>query len=306
MALFWKCTLFFRNGKQGSSESWHRMNVGGTDADRVTVENDVRTLANLRGSICGLGTFLAGARISYQDVNKKRSRIINLDPGILGIAEVSVNSLTGYTDTATRSADVPTSAIQFRMYSADGRAKNYWQSWPPDAIMRTNPDGVDVTGSAVWLGHYNTWRAEMKSGKWGFRARTLAATDPYIDVLGLSRRQTGLGVLGAVVNGAPTIPVGQSVQLRGFIPDNRAIPQLNGIYTIDNIDTTSLTGQSIYFLRATEQFDPDAYKTFGTIQRVAFEAVAVNEIQPYRQGRHKRGRPFGQQVGRRSKPARLF
>lgn len=304
MALNWKVTLFLRSGKQGFSESWVRMIGGGTAADRALVESDTRTLANLRGAICGLGTFLSGARISFQDAVKKRSVIVNLDPTKLGIAEVDVTSLTGYTDTVERSADVPTSSIQFRMYAADSRAKNYWMGSIPDLVMRTNPDGVDISNSSLWNTRYGLWKAEIMSGRWGFRARTLPATDPLIAGVGLVRRGVGLGVLGVVTNGVAIFGQGQRVQVRGFKGISRATPRLAGLHVVDTVDSASLAGQTVYFLRGTEALDDQAYDLPGSIQKVDYEAVAVAEVQPYRQGRHKRGRPFGQQVGRRSTPPR--
>jgi len=304
MALFIKTTFFFNSAQGGWSESWHNLTAGSL----TQAEVDARAAGIKRLAICGLGTTLAGARVSDQDQVPKRSKLVDLlGMGIAGGGIVADAAITGYSSTLERSADQLQNALLVRGMSAAGQRKHVWVAGIPDFIIRTNPIGPDVSGvGGTWLGKYGIWRAEFQSGKWGFRVRRRIGADVQPqNVVDWVLQAGGISRLGAVVNnGGPVYAPGTMVQVRNVKVVNAAFRSPNGQWTVHSSQAGAAPATTVYYLRGTEGIDPLNIFAPGNIRLVDHEALAVTDLQIIRQASHKRGRPFGLFRGRVSQPAR--
>lgn len=302
MALFIRTTFFFKTLQGGWSESWHNLTAGSLSA----AETDARNAGMKRIAICGLGSVLAGARVSDQDAVPKRSKLVDLAGMGIGLGEIPAEGLTGYTDAVLRSADQLQSALLIRGLSAAGVQKNLWLGGIPDFIVRTNPAGPDLGGaSPAWVARYTTWRAEFQSGRWGFRARRRVGADVQPqDIVDYVLQAGAVSRLGLVVNnGGPVYSTSQRVQIRNVKLVNPAFRSPTGTWAIHSrLDGAT---QTTYFLLNSEGIAPTNVTFRGNVRLVDFEAVAISDLSIVRQSNHQRGRPFGLFRGRVRRPIRV-
>jgi hypothetical protein len=304
MALFIKTTFFFKSAQGGWSESWHNLTAGSL----AQAETDARAAGLLSLSIRALGVTLAGIRVSDQDANPKRSKLVDLIGNGLGHREIEADqAITGYADPVTRSTDQLQTSLLVRGLSPGGVRKHTWISGIPDSLVRVNPSGPDINANAVWVQKYTAWRAEFQSGRWGFRIRS--RTQPAVQPQNIVdyQLQGGAGSrIGIIVNnGGPTYVAGDKVQIRNVQLINPAFRSPIGTWAVQSFQAGAQDNTTVYYLRGTEGIDPTNVFAPGNVRLVAYEAVPVSDLQIIRQTSHQRGRPFGLYRGRRSTPKRV-
>jgi hypothetical protein len=301
-----KCTLFFNSGVQGWTESWTNCAVANLD----DMETDSRALAMKRLAICGLGVELVGIRISNQDAVPPVSRPIPIQANGLENSPVAADaSVTGYSDPVTRAADVSYSDLLLMCRTAAGRKKLVWLAGMPDALIRTDPNGIDLTpaaNNATWLANYQLWRALVQGGKWGFVGRDKASTDvlPQAIVQWVAPGGAGSNI-AFVLNGGSIYSPGDQVAVTGTRAVNKANRVPNGKWIVQQVQSINSGTQTQYTLNASAAIDVTVIFKPGTVAKVAYDKFVITAVQVLRQGEHKRGRPFGGARGRRTIAARV-
>lgn len=304
MALFIKTTFFFKNSIGGWSESWHNLVAGSL----TTAEQQARPAAMLRLATCGLGTILAGVRVSDQDAEPKRSRMVDMIGNGLGMKEMPATpALTGYSSTDDRSADALQSCLLLQCLTTTGARKSLFMAGVPDFIIRTNPNGPNTEEGTVWLSKFQLWRAEFQSGRWGFRTRRRIGADVQPQtIIGYQLQAGGLSRVGLIVNdGGPVYGVGKRLQIRHATVINPALRNILGTWVVESKQAGTQANTTVYYLKGTEGINPSNIFFPGDVRLVDFEGLAVTDIRIVKQASHKRGGFFGQFRGRVSKPKRV-
>lgn len=297
MALGVRTTMYFKSSQGGWSETWALLNQPSLAAAELVAKAG----ALMRLALCGVGVTLNAVRISDQDVTPPRSRLADLTGNGTGEVEIPASSVSGYTDPVERSADQLQTSILLRAATALGVKKQVWMGGIPDFLIRTNPLGLDFAAGPTWLAKYTLWRTEFQSGRWGFRQRRRTGADVQPQqIVDLILQAVGIARIGiTVVNGGPTYVSGQQIQIRQARVVNPALRSINGLWRIQSSQAGAVAGTTVYFLLGSEGISPGNHIAYGTVRSVAFESLAVTDIQIIRQTSHQRGRPFGLYRGRR-------
>lgn len=192
-------------------------------------------------------------------------------------------------------------ALQLRLTYQDGRQTTRYLSGMPDDVTTYEPGTTNLLGNPLWWTRYSAWVDLITQG-WAIRVRSQPPTDPKYRARRVVRREASPSYFGVAVNASdsPNIVAGDRVHLEGWRFKPAQKTSLNGQYYVDEVNTTLLPDQVVYYLRGTELVDPTRIGILGTIQRVRYTLASVQQIQWIRTGIHKRGRPSPTPRGRRA------
>lgn len=291
-----RCTFFFRDDPYGFSEA----HVLTTASSIAGAEGKAIALVKKRVNLLGPPARFDFARLSMEGVFRD-SQVFTANDWSIPLPPIYTMSGAGVPD-EPNDADQGKSCIQLRMEATTTARKSLYLAGIPDPIIGTDPEGPRSIQYAQWFKYFNSWRNELVSNGWGFRART-PATGAYarIPVVGLVA-QAGTSFIGLVCpNNVLTFAVGQEVQTTNFKMSNRAYFPLNGKWQISAITTNSpVAGQNTYFLLGSAGVPIDQVAINGTVQLIDFSDVAYTNVQIWKQTTRKRGNRFIVPPGRRS------
>lgn len=192
-------------------------------------------------------------------------------------------------------------ALQLQVTFGVQRTTLRYMAMIPDGYSATEPATIK-TPLAGWeksLDAFIAWQIDNCR----IKGLTAPDVDEWKKATGLvaeaaAPKRLGVRLLTAT---APAIPLGSKILVQGFRRklELGSKPSLNGTFYVDKIDVTTEPGNTLLFLRGTDNQDPSEWKIFGKVRRKRYAYFDITRIDPYRVGIHKRGRPSMSPRGRR-------
>jgi len=295
-----RVTTGYGQANMGWSETWWTANN-----DAPALLTTINKQMALRKAMLWDYDYFVGLRIAEEGARRK-SQFFPAgtrwwDAGGGNLLIPANGSRTG-TALATR-ADQVRAALQLRVSYGSGRQTLRYLVGVPDSISATEPATDDLTGDPAWIAAYTAWRDAIRDDDWQIKARTPSPTSPerLIRSIGLQTAEPGLIGVGVLTGETLSVQPGDRVHIRGQNrkPSSADRRTMNGVWVIDSINSTLISGQVIYYLRNSEGIDPTQFRYLGTVQKVEYSYQDITSIHVHRVGIHKRGRPFGSPRGRR-------
>lgn len=301
----YRITTGYGQANMGWSETWW------ISGDAPAVVGTLNKELTLRAQMLWDYDYFIGVRIATEGSRRKS---IYLPAGTRFWPESGTNVIipatgarTG-TGLATR-ADQVRAAMQLRVTYAGGLQTLRYLVGVPDSISSTEPATDDLAGNPDWVQKYQAWRDAIVNDGWMIKALERAPGQPEPLIRSMQLQEAAPGLVGVGVLTGETIGAvpGDRVHIRGQRkkPSAHDKRTMNGVWVVDSVNTTLVTGQVIYFLRNSEGIDPTQFRYLGTVQKQAYVFADVTAINVHRVGIHKRGRPFGSPRGRRLTHASL-
>lgn len=199
--------------------------------------------------------------------------------------------------------DIPNTSLQYRFFSADGRAKNYYLCGIPDDVIATMPPGPALNDIPVWALRFGTLWGRLSGtvggtppGTWGYQARRPSQAHPVLDVQQIEAAPTririvvaGGGVSRPVADGGGFAVEGQRVQLFGMTPALPGAPIPNGIWRIHALESLNGGSRTGVVLRGTDLYDAANVRDPGSVRFVSYELLAYSRYSTPNQTSRKRG-----------------
>lgn len=300
MAVY-KVTMMWNQSVMGVSESWFTPDQSG-----LALQKQVTDMLNLRAACMYQIQPFVGVRLALYGA-KRQSQVI-LPPGgpwLDPFSQVTVPT-TGNLPGAgsTTRPDQLRAVLQMTVQYNDTRRTIRYLSGIPDAYSATEPATIVPGAAGAWGTAFQTWRSYLVNNGWQIQARQISGAYLAVPVNGVTVQAAAPSLLGISVLAAtaPPFVVGDRIALAHFRPaKGTRSATVNGMWTVDSVNTTLTPGNIIVFLRGSAGIDPDSVRfvATSTIQRVGYQLYPVQAINPYRVGIHKRGRPSMAPRGRR-------
>lgn len=300
MAVY-KVSLIWNQSVMGVSETWYT-----PDQSSSTLQKQIQDMLSFRSqSMFRIQPFV-GVRLSLYGA-KRQSKVILPPSGVFldsfnPLQVPASGTLPG--STSTTRPDQLRAVIQCTLGYNDTRRTIRYFSGVPDGFTVTEPATFDPSAAGAWGTAFQNFRTFIVNNGWQIRARQVTGAFLAVAVNGVSVQAAAPSLIGisVVAATAPPFVVGEQVALSHFRPKKgtRGL-SMNGMWTIDSINTTLVPGNLIVYLRGSAGIDPDSirFTAQSTIQRVGYSLFPVQDFNLYRVGIHKRGRPSLAPRGRR-------
>lgn len=298
----YKVTTMWNHSVMGVSESYYTPLLANTKApDRISA------MLAARAALMYPDCAFVGVRISvYPFVRQSSVLLPGIAQSVLLGGTVKVPSAGTYLATGS-----PTQESQLRQTLQVSLGYGSLQTVPrymsgiPAFIVGTEPATLQIQNSGTWLANFNAFAAILTAG-WQIRARVPlpVISPPAPQILGVVTQTAGPSLLGIVISAIPPLGLqqGNRVALTHFRPAcHTRGPTINGMWTIDNVNTTLQSGNVVIFLKGSAGIDPETvtWTDQSRIGLVAYQLSPITSFTPYRIGVHKRGRPSMAPRGRR-------
>lgn len=262
------------------------MSCGGraiTETQVLLGQNQVSDVPNLqkvsdlfkaRLALSGYPTIPVRARISL--VGSKRVYFILPISYMSGIAPVQNNFKDNKGNLVTNDSDQPKSCLQLAATNGDTVHKTIYLSGVPDVLIGQPDPGGHIAVNPWWLPLYNTYANLLKTGGWGFIARTANAGALAPVNINSYSTDGGTGYLQFVVTGQPAAFVqGAAVQIIGSKMVNRAYAPANGRWIISKVEpATPAAGSTRYTVLQSTQVPSAGVAVMGQVQLVDYTSYA--------------------------------
>jgi hypothetical protein len=297
----YKVTTIWNQSVMGVSETWYT-----PDQSDASIQKTIQQMIALRSNCMYQIQPFVGIRVSLYGA-KRQSKVILPPGGPLAdpfnfLQVPATGTLPG--GTSTTRPDQLRAVIQLTIAYNNTRRTLRYLSGIPDAYSVTEPATFNPGAAGAWGTAFDQWRSYLVNTGWQIQARLLTGDYTPAPVIGVTVQAAAPSLLGIVVVAAtaPAFAQGQKVALSHFRPKKGTRDlTVNGMWTIDSVNTTLVPGNLIVYLRNSSGIDPDSvrFTANSTIQRVGYGLFPVQSINPYRVGIHKRGRPSLAPRGRR-------
>lgn len=293
-----KVQMVWQDGPLAITENYY-WNGPGDDA-RTTVYPAALALMKARTLMMGAGIVAVRFRISM--LNFFRA-YVNSDPKdvsqmIVGQLAIKVSTSqqqqdAGIGNTWDGSSDQAPVAIQANFESTLQQHGRIFLAGVPDVLSRENPSGPWTVGAPGWLTLFNAWATILSTNgsKWSFKARTVPTDAPWKAVAVSALVFDATSGLWGVDVPTFTFPAGynNTLQIRHFKMTSKAYVPVQGTFQINSVASSSIPGNSIYYLRGTQSWAGTQVLYLGTAQGVDYTLYPFRNITPYRETTHKRG-----------------
>jgi len=298
-----KTTMHFILDRQSFSESYLLLNDS-------TIGSGVRTKA---GNLARARLLMMGGNVGLQAVimsveEKPANPATTGDSVPLQLSSISTRGnpvLASHVEPALTGvkAEPGDECMRSRCRGSDNNhTKMIFFAGCPARLFTTTPPGPDLDSvdAGKWVQAFTAFAAILSKGEWGFwaRLRTGGAASPQ-NVVAVQQSTLPSGYWGVVTTTTgQLLNVGETVQLKGFrhTPTNQC--KWQGMWTISQVDTTSLTGLRIYYLFNSQALSPTIISKMGTVQAVQYTGIPIAEVDTPVQGRRKRGVGYAAPRGR--------
>lgn len=193
------------------------------------------------------------------------------------------------------------SNLQLRLFWGTNSTTRYLVGIP-DGLSITETGSCEFDRVPVWGAKYIAWAAFVKD-KLAIAAHTPEATDHTYEVRAVSDSTESPSHLEFQVPDTPTQgwTVGDKIQVSGFRYKRSVLhPSMNGRYKLHTIALgTPRSGVNTYTMREIVGIPAADIKVLGTIRRIQRRRTAIEGIDPFRVGIHKRGKSSSVPRGRR-------
>ena len=298
----YRMTYFWNQSTMGVSESWYTPNL----ASASSASSQVQQWLALRTAMMYSNQFTVGVRVSV--VGQKRSSVLlvppyDIFPGTTALITIPTSGSIPSDGNPGTQAQLR-AALQFRLTFDSNRTKLRYLAGIPVTIEGTEPATGQVVSDPGWFKAYTAWWQWMVATGWGILANQNSVVNPGFAVQGLVLSATTPSQVGIQVSSVltPGIVVGQKIHLTGFRPAKGTRgPTINGYWYVSSVNTTLISGSTIYFLQNSSLVDPTQQRITGTslITPFAQAVFPAQNITWVRVGIHKRGRPSIAPRGRR-------
>lgn len=204
---------------------------------------------------------------------------------------------------AAKRQDQVRAALQLRLQFNGGYSTLRYLCPVADGLTTTEGVPDDLQGNPAWVEAFNQWREFMVTSGAQIKGLIPAPDNPERTIRNMYLQEAAPGLIGVGVLTADALDLTTSarVHIRGQKkkPSNPDQRTMNGVWVVDSVNTTQVSGQVIYYLRNTEGIDPTSFRFLGTVQVEKKTFYDVESLTVHRAGIHKRGRPFGSPRGRR-------
>jgi hypothetical protein len=295
----YRITTGFSQANMGWSETWWT-----PDAEAPAVADLLNKELSLRAQMLWKIHSFIGVRIAQEGTRRKSVFLPAGNrfwpPSGTSIIIPATGARTGMA--AGTRPDQLRAVVQLRISYGAGLSTLRYLSGVPDSITSTEPATDDFQGDPAWVGAYGAWKESIMADGWQIKVLDPAQPERAIRSLPLQQSAPGLVGIGVLTGESLSALPGDRIHIRGQRKKHSATDRrtMNGMWVVDSVNTTLTTGQVVYFLRNSEGIDPSGFQLLGSAQRVARTYADITSINVHRVGIHKRGRPFGTPVGRRS------
>jgi len=297
-----RATFYYGQANTGWSETWwYPPGISGSFWQRVML------LANRRNDLLGPNHFLIAVRATEEGGERKTRLVLGggptaLDAGSPVITLPGRGREDGIGTNLEGPSDQVRAAIHCEVISGGRRVGLRYLAGIPDDISLTENPTLNKDFQKKWWNMFADYRDQIINQGWAIKALDKSANFPLIPVQTYRMRAAAPSVLGLVFDAALpfTGVVGQQIALQGVRMLRRGQESPNGTYYIDGTEVNQPLGQRTVWLRGTEGFDPEQFLTLGKFRHVSYTYIQPTWFEPIRVGVHKRGKPFGSPVGRRT------
>lgn len=297
-----RATWYFGQGQTGWSETWWYPAGLGTG-----FYAKLEALSKSRVDMLAAEHNLLAVRVTTEGGNRftrllKAGGSVQIDNGGANVLLPSRGGENGIGSNLEGRPDQVRSAMHIEVIRAGQRLGLRYLAGFPDDISLTEPGTLNRNFSKLWYSLFGTWRAQLINDGWAIKLLDKGTAFPLLPVLTYRLRAAAPSVLGVVISSAQpwTHTVGQKVALQGVRMTRRGLKSPNKTWIIDGTEVDTPLAQRTIWLRGTEEFDPDTFLTLGKIRAVTYGYQQPTWLEPVGVGIHKRGKPFGSPVGRRT------
>lgn len=297
-----RATWYFGQGQTGWSETWWYPAGLGTG-----FYNKLETLTNARIDMLSADHYLLAVRVTREGGDRftrllKAGGPVAIDRGLPVINLPSRGGENGIGSNLEGRPDQVRSAMHVEVIRGGQRLGLRYLAGFPDDISLTEPTTLNRTFSKIWYSLFNTWRTRLIDDGWAIKLLDKGTAFPLLPVLTYRLRDAAPSVLGVVISSAQpwTHTVGQKIALQGVRMTRRGLKSPNKTWVIDSVEVNAPLAQRTIWLRGTEEFDPSTFAVLGKIRAVQYGYQNPTYLEPVGVGIHKRGKPFGSPVGRRT------
>lgn len=301
----YRFTLFSNMSVMGAAETYYTRGNVGID----TFAEQLQHFLNLRTDLMYANQEVVGVRVAdlgttFPTGVLKRKSVFwppgsRKLPGSTTVINVRQRGTFG-DPTAADHPDQYRVALQEAVIHGGGRQTIRYLTAVPDEATTFDPGALNMAKPPAWWAKYNDY-ATYRRQTFSLLARVPHPVEVEAQVLALQLATAGPAEIGMTVAQppAPLFAVGDKISVKGFRFKFGGRKTLNGIWRVSAVVGTSSSPLLVVFLRGSAGIDINEIKTFGTIQRVAFQLDNIERIDPLRAGIHKRGRPSPAPRGRR-------
>lgn len=251
-----------------------------------------------------------GIRFSYSDF-KRRS--VFYPPGqrqpFDWATPVTIPRFGSYTPSIGKDdyPDQVKAALLLRLTYDIDRTTSRYMSMVPDNTLGQSPTGYFPAGDARWKEWFDAFCAVLVNRAWVIRAQKGDTLNPKVPIIDWVQEQAAPSRLGFVLPAAPPFGAiqGEKVKVESVRRKGTDSLSYNGNYIVGAINTTLQPGNTIYYLRGTEDGDVESIKLLGTARRLGYDYFPILKVEGITATTHKRGNSFGRQRGRLKKRASL-
>ena len=297
-----RVTHYFGQGRTGWSETWwYPPGLGSTFWGKL------QSMTEKRCDLLVANHTLLAVRVTVEGANRF-TRLINAGGPTAIDAAGPIITLPGRgkeDGLGTRVEGPPDqvrAAMHLEVVKAGQRIGLRYLAGFPDSISKTEDLTLDKTVNTIWWDLFAAWRQEIVDNGWAIKLLDKGTGFPLTNVITYRLRVAAPSVLGVVIPlAAPfTHTPGMRVLLQGVRMVRKGLDSPNGQWYIDGIETDVPNSLRTIWLRGTEGFDPDTFLTLGKLRAKQEGFQTPSWLEPVRVGIHKRGKPFGSPVGRRT------
>lgn len=294
--------MYFGQAQTGWSETfWYPAGLG------PTFYTKLESLCNARVNLLAANHKLLAVRVSVEGANRFTRLLLGgtatkIDNGVAPITLPGVGKEDGLGTAVEGPPDQVRAAMHLEMVRGGQRIGLRYLAGFPDKISNTEEVTLGKSVVSIWWNLFNTWRNEIINNGWAIKLLDKGTAFPLAPVLTYRLDEAGPSMLGAVISSAVpfTHTVGMKVALQGVRMSRRGLKSPNGTHIIDSVTIDAPLSQRTIWLRGTEGFDPSEFIALGKLRAVNLGYQQPTWIEPIRIGIHKRGKPFGSPVGRRT------
>lgn len=299
---YFKVTMVWNHSVMGVSESYYSKSQ-----DIKALPDAISALLSKRAALMYDDCYFVGVRVSaYPTIRQSSVLLPGIASSVLLASSVKVPSAGTYslaTPGAVESQLRQTMQVSLGFNSTNTVPR--YLSGIPQFITATEPATLNLSGAGRWLTAFNAFAAELIAN-WQIRARVPlpVINPPAPQIQNVISQTAGPSLLGIVISSTPpvTLQQGNRIQLTHFRPPKfTRLPTVNGMWTIDNLNTTMQPGSTVVFLKHSAAIDPTTvnFTDQSRLGLVAYQLYPITSFIPVRINTHKRGRPSMAPRGRR-------
>jgi len=297
----YRFSFFWNQSVMGVSETYWTRDTNASGAAGL-----LQQLLSLRSQMMWQNQPTVGVRVAIE--GQKRTAALLVPPKDLfpGTNQLVAIPGTGVQPIAGRGTDpdLLRTVLQLRLNYDDGRSTLRYLSGIPDISTGTEPTTFDNGKLASWFKSYTTWWNFLVDSGWMIKCLDKSPQNPAFSPIGLVKQPLGNMFTGVALPAvpAPNIIRGDKVLLRGFRPAKGVrTATMNGTWYVDSVDSTTVAGEVIIYLRGSQLVDPalQRFTDMSTVQKAVKTLRAIQAVTWVRAGIHKRGRPSIAPRGRR-------